>query len=106
MTLYFHNQVFVMWKPTVIFWFMALAFLVSRFFGEKTLVQRMMESGLKDSQLPEKTWRLLNSLWVVFFLLLGTVNLFVAYHFSLDTWVNFKLYGISGLLLIFCLIRQ
>ncbi len=105
MTLYFHNPIFVKWKPTIIFWLMGIAFLGSHFIGEKTFVQRMMENGLKGSQLNKNAWRRLNSIWIIFFAVLGGMNLFVAYHFSTNAWVNFKLYGISGLLLLFCFMQ-
>lgn len=105
MTLYFHNPLFVKWKPTVIFWIMSLAFFLSRYIGEKTIVQRMLEKGLDGVTLSERIWQQLNGLWVSFFLVIGAINIFVAYHFSTDAWVNFKLYGITGLLLLFCIFQ-
>ena len=103
MTLYFHNPLFVKWKPTVIFWVMALVFLGSQFIGKKPLLQRMLEKGLEGATLAPALWRKLTAAWVVFFTILGALNLYIAWHYSTETWVNFKFYGISGLLLLFCL---
>ncbi|MDX1901404.1 MAG: septation protein A [Gammaproteobacteria bacterium] len=105
MTLYFHDPLFVKWKPTIIFWIMALAFFGSYFIGDKTLAQRMLEKGLDGAVISKKVWQYINALWVGFLALIGGVNIFVAYHFSTNAWVNFKLYGISGLLLLFCIIQ-
>lgn len=105
MTLYFHNPLFVKWKPTVVFWIMGLAFFLSRYIGEKTIVQRMLEKGLDGVTLSKRIWQKLNGLWASFFLSVGGVNILVAYHFSTDVWVNFKLYGISSLLLLFCIFQ-
>jgi len=105
MTLYFHNPLFVKWKPTIIFWVMGLVFFFSRYVGTKTIAQRMLEKGLEGATLADHVWQKLNWLWVGFFLFLGTINIFVAYHFDTDTWVNFKLYGVTGLLLLFCIFQ-
>ncbi len=102
MTLYFHNPLFVKWKPTVIYWIFAILLLGSHFVGDKPLLQRLMKS-INDSQMqiPKMVWAKINIAWTVFFTLLGFLNLYVAYHFSTNTWVNFKLYGTLGLLLVF-----
>lgn len=101
MTLYFHNPIFVKWKPTIVFWIFAVAILITQIFTYKPLMQRMMEGALQHSaNIPSQVWRKLNILWAIFFLAMGTVNLYVAYFFSNDTWVNFKFYGISSALLI------
>ncbi len=102
MTLYFHNPIFVKWKPTIIFWIFSLALLFSQFFGKKTLVQRMLESMVNaKATVPSGVWKKLNFAWAVFFLSLGAVNIYVGYTFSTDAWVNFKFYGITVLLLAF-----
>jgi intracellular septation protein len=107
MTLYFHNPIFVKWKPSVIFWLFGIVFLASHFIGKKPIIQRMMEGMLEENnnKLPDNVWRKMNFAWAVFFILLGSVNLFIAYHFSTDTWVNFKLYGILGLLFVFSFLQ-
>jgi intracellular septation protein len=97
-TLLFHNATFIKWKPTAIYWAFAIAFLGSRFIGQKPLLQSLMEKNLT---LPQTVWQRLNLSWVIFFGLMGTVNLYVVYHFSTNTWVNFKLFGALGLTIVF-----
>lgn len=99
-TILFKDKTFIQWKPTIVNWLFALAFLGSHYIGDKTVVQRLMESSI---ELAQQTWRRLNFYWVLFFLIMGGVNLIVAYGFSEDTWVNFKLFGMLGLTLLFIL---
>lgn len=101
-TLLLHNPNFIKWKPTVLNWLFAAAFLGSQFIGEKSLVQRMMDQAVA---LPAAIWRRLNLSWVVFFIIMGAANLYVAFNFSENTWVNFKLFGIMGLTLLFVLLQ-
>jgi intracellular septation protein len=102
MTLYFHNPIFVKWKPTIVFWIFGIVFLGSHFIGKQPLVQRMMGHMLDEKHsVPKIVWRNLNCAWTFFFLSLGALNIFVAYHFSTDAWVNFKLYGIFSATLLF-----
>jgi intracellular septation protein len=106
MTLYFHNPIFVKWKPTIVFWVFGIAFLLSQFIGDKPIAQRMLEKVLEgNAALPAKIWSRLNVAWAGFFLLLGALNLYVAYNFDTDVWVNFKVYGIMGILLIFSFVQ-
>nr|VFJ96597.1 MAG: intracellular septation protein [Candidatus Kentron sp. H]VFJ97994.1 MAG: intracellular septation protein [Candidatus Kentron sp. H]VFK03133.1 MAG: intracellular septation protein [Candidatus Kentron sp. H] len=97
-TLMFQEEMFIKWKPTAVNWLFALVFWGSPFVGGKTLVQRMME---KNIQLPPGAWARLNGSWVIFFLVMGALNLYVVYHFSTEFWVNFKLFGLIGLTLAF-----
>ena len=101
-TLYFHDPLFLYWKPTVLNWAIALAFLGSQFIGDKTFVQRMMQSA---AQLTPTQWRRLNSIWVVFFVAVGCINLYVAFAFSEATWVKFKLFGMFGITIIFVIVQ-
>src|SRR5450755_558487 len=96
-TLVLHNQRFIQWKPTVFFWLASLAFLASFWIGERTLVQRLLSAALggEDARVPEPIWRRLNALWVVFYALLGGLNLLVAFNASERTWVNFKVFGLT-----------
>lgn len=106
LTIYFHNPIFVKWKPTVIFWIFGIVFLLSQFMGKKPIIQRMMEGVMEgQAKLPERIWKKMNLAWSIFFIVLGGVNIFVAYHFSTDAWVNFKLYGILSLLLVFSFLQ-
>ncbi len=102
MTLAFRDPLFIKWKPTIVNWLFALAFAGSRYFGEKTLVERMMGQAVN---LPSPVWQRLNLAWIAFFLAMGAANLYVAYHYSEDTWVNFKLFGMMGLTLAFVFIQ-
>ena len=101
-TLFFRNPLFLYWKPTVLNWAIALAFLGSQFIGEKPFVQRMLGGA---AQLRADQWRQLNQIWVVFFTAVGGINLYVAYNFSEPTWVKFKLFGMLGLTLVFVVIQ-
>jgi len=101
-TLMLEDEIYIKWKPTVVNWLFALAFLVSQFFGRKNLVRRMMESNIA---LPDPVWSKLNLSWVVFFVLMGIVNLYVVYNFDTDTWVDFKLFGLLGMTLLFVVIQ-
>jgi len=97
-TLLFHNPMFIKWKPTVVYWVFAAALLSASLWGKTTLLQKLMG---KNVILPVSIWSRLNLGWIVFFTLMGAVNIYVAYHFDTDTWVNFKLFGGFGLTLLF-----
>ncbi len=106
MTLYFHNPIFVKWKPTIVFWLFAFAILITQAFTKKPLMQRMMEGALETtSPIPAVVWRNVNFLWAAFFIVMGGVNLYIAYHFSDDVWANFKLYGITGSLFLISIVQ-
>ena len=101
-TLFFHNPWFIKWKPTGIYWLSALVFLGSEFIGKKPLIQKMMEGNVN---LPKKIWSRLNRAWTVYFILMGALNIYVAYHYDTDVWVNFKLFGGAGFMLLFVFIQ-
>ena len=96
-TLVLRNPLFIQWKPTVVNWLFAAAFLGSEFIGKRNLTERVMGHAV---QLEPAMWRQLNLIWVVNFAFLGAANLFVVYNFDEDTWVNFKLFGMLGLTLL------
>lgn len=102
-SLYFRNATLFYWKPTVFYWAAGLGFLFSQFLMKKPLVQKFFEvaGDLPTEQLEGRQWRLLNLAWVLFFATLGALNLFVAYTFSEDTWVKFKVFGLLGITLAF-----
>lgn len=101
-TLFFHNPWFIKWKPTGIYWLSALVFFSSHFIGAKPLIQKMMDSNVN---LDPRIWRRLNLAWCLFFVVMGALNLYVAYSFETETWVNFKLFGGIGLTIVFVLIQ-
>lgn len=99
-TLILRDPVFIKWKPTIAYWLFAVTFLGSQFVGEKNLIERMMGHAIQATR---SVWTRLNLAWIVFFVLMGVVNLYVAYTYSEDTWVNFKLFGLMGLTVLFVL---
>ena len=99
-TLITHNDNFIRWKPTVLYWFFASSILFSRAFLNKNLIRMLLNGKIA---LPENIWNYLNYAWSAFFAVLGCINLYVAFHFSMDTWVDFKLFGTTGMMLVFIL---
>lgn len=89
-TLFFKNELFIQWKPTVFNWGMAIAFAVSQFWGDKNLIERLMGSQI---QLPRAIWQRICWVWVAYFSMVGALNLFVAYQFSEATWVSYKMWS-------------
>lgn len=102
LTLAVHDDEFIKWKPTVLNWLFAAVFLGSQFIGREPVVERLLKSNLT---LDRSLWLRLNMMWVVFFLVMGAANLYVAYSFDQNTWVNFKLFGMLGLTLAFVLVQ-
>ncbi len=101
-TLWLHNDMFIKWKPTVINWLFGVAFLGSEFVGKKPIIQRMMDGHV---ELPKAIWTRLNRSWVCFFMLMGLINIYVIYNFSTDIWVDFKLFGMLGLTIVFVVLQ-
>ena len=103
--LYFRNADFIYWKPTAFYWAVAVAFLLSLWIGEKPLVRRFLElSGeLPTDKIDAGSWRRLNMIWVVFFAAMGVANIYVAYNYSEQFWVNFKVFGLLALTFVFML---
>lgn len=97
-TLLLHNEMFVKWKPTILYWIFAGALTIGRIFYRKNLMKAMIGGQLT---LPENIWDRLNVLWVSFFMVVGCLNLYVAYHYPTATWVNFKLFGLLGCTVVF-----
>jgi intracellular septation protein len=97
-TLLAHNESFIKWKPTVLYWLMGGALLAGQLLFGKNLLRSVMGTQL---QLPDAVWLKLNWAWTAFFACMGGLNLWVAYNFSTDAWVNFKLFGGMGLMVAF-----
>ena len=102
-TLWLQNPDFIKWKPTAVNWLFALAFLAAHIFTDKSLLERMMAEHI---QLPTAIWFRLNIAWVLFFILSGVANLYVAFNFDEATWVNFKLFGLLGITIIFIIAQS
>ena len=101
-TLVLRNEIFIQWKPTLVNWLFGLAFLGSQFIGEKPIIQRMLPDDLGMS---ESVLRKLNLMWAMFFFFSGAANIVAVYTLSENGWVNFKLFGMLGLTLVFILIQ-
>jgi intracellular septation protein len=99
-TLFFHDPTFIKWKPTVLYWLFGTTLWVSAAVFQRNLIRRMLEAQIA---LPEPVWARLNLAWAAFFGFMGALNLVIAYHYSEETWVNFKLFGGMGLMLLFVL---
>ena len=97
-TLLAQSETFIKWKPTVLYWAMGGTLLVGAWLFQKNFIRTLMQSQV---QLPDPIWRQLNRSWAAFFIAMGVLNLWVAYSFDTDTWVNFKLFGGMGLMLVF-----
>ena len=98
LTLFLHDEMFIKWKPSVINWLFAAVFLGSMWIGKQNIIQRMLGSQVS---LPQDVWAKLNVAWAMFFIFLGFLNIYVVYNYDTDTWVNFKLFGLMGLTVIF-----
>jgi intracellular septation protein len=101
MTLAFRDETFIKWKPTVLYWVFAIVLIASAMLFGKNLIRIMMSAA--DIDAPDHVWGKLNLAWAVFFGFMGAANLYIAQNFPTDTWVNFKLFGTMGLMLVFIL---
>ncbi|HMM55000.1 MAG TPA: septation protein A [Candidatus Desulfobacillus sp.] len=97
-TLLLRDETFIKWKPTVLYWLFGAVLAVSALVFRKNLIRKLMHEQIA---LPDGIWARLNASWIAFFAFMGALNLFVAYRFSTDTWVDFKLFGSMGLTLAF-----
>ena len=97
-TIVAQSETFIKWKPTVLYWLMGGALLVGQLFFRKNLLKSLMGAQM---QLPDAAWRAMNWSWTAFFAVMGVLNLWVAFTFDTDTWVNFKLFGGLGLMAVF-----
>jgi intracellular septation protein len=100
MTLVLRDETFIKWKPTVLYWLFAVVLVVSATMFGKNLIRAMLAAQVDA---PDHVWTKLNLAWAVFFAAMGGANLFVALSFPTDIWVNFKLFGTMGLMLVFIL---
>jgi intracellular septation protein len=101
-TLLLHDETFIKWKPTVLYWLFAASLLIAEFGFRKNLIKAMMG---KQITLADSIWRWLLMSWIGFFVIMGVLNLYVAFNFSTDAWVNFKLFGGTGLMVAFVVLQ-
>lgn len=102
-TIYFNNETFIKWKPTVLYWCFGAALLVSQALFGKNLIRLMME---KQIALPDMIWQRLSLSWATFFGVMGLINLYIAFNFPTAFWVNFKLFGFTGLMFAFVIAQS
>jgi intracellular septation protein len=99
-TIYFHNDTFIKWKPSVLYWTMGLAFWLGQAVFRRNVLKMLIGDEL---DLPAPVWQRLNFAWVAFFGMMGLLNIYVAYNFSTAGWVRFKTFGGMGLMFVFML---
>ncbi|HEX9172479.1 MAG TPA: septation protein A [Telluria sp.] len=100
-TIYFHDEDFIKWKPTILYWAFGLALVISQFVFRKNLMRNVMEEAV---QLPEPIWARVGYAWMAFLFLLGALNLlmaFVVFKGDTSAWVNFKVFGMTGIFFAF-----
>ncbi len=100
LTLAFQNEAFIKWKPTILYWVFAVSMAFSALILRKNPMKAMLGEQLN---LPDAVWNKVNLSWIAFFVIMGVLNLVIAFSFPTDTWVNFKLFGGMGLMLVFVL---
>jgi len=101
-TLAFHNEDFIKFKPTVVYWVLSVIFTLSHCVTKHNLVQKMLQSAIS---LPKPAWALLNYCWVAFFFIMGLLNIMVVYWFDTQTWVHFKLFGTLIMTVLFAIVQ-
>lgn len=101
-TLLLKDPTFIQWKPTILYWLFSAGLVISQLFFQKNPIRAMME---KQITLPNAIWTKLNLAWATLFLALGFLNLYVAFNYSQDTWVNFKLFGITGIMFVIIILQ-
>lgn len=99
-TILFHNEMFVMLKPTALYWIMGVSLLISDLIGKNAL--KLMLAG--HVHLADKQWRILTWMWIVFFAAMGALNLFIAFTMSVDLWVKFKVFGGMACMLVWMIV--
>jgi intracellular septation protein len=89
-TIIFRNTDFLKWKAPIVNWIFATVFLASRFFGDKPAIEHMMGHAVNA---PKEVWFKLNTIWICYFIVLGAINLAVAFTLSEALWIQFKVFG-------------
>lgn len=102
-TIALRNEAFIKWKPTILYWLFAVILGGARIGFGRNFIRMMLE---KQLQVPDAVWEKLNWSWTGFFAVVGGINLFVAYNYSTNIWVNFKLFGLMGLIFLFAVVQS
>ena len=101
LTIFLHDDTFLKWKVTIINEFFALALLISYYVFNKNIIKQFLSESIK---LPDPIWVKLNLAWAVFFAFCGVLNWYIAFNYDLETWVNFKVFGLTGLMFTFSIV--
>lgn len=110
LTLILHDETFIKWKPTILYWVLAAVVLASHFVGRETVIQKLLGAQMT---LPPHLWHRYNLSWGILFVVLGALNLYVAFYYALDQdaetrrdiWVNFKVFGLMAITFVFVIIQ-
>jgi intracellular septation protein len=110
MTLLLHDETFIKWKPTLVYWILSILLFGSQWLGKRTIIERMLGAQIT---VPDHIWKRLNLSWGFFFAVLGVLNIYVAFYYGLDQdaetrrniWVNFKVFGLLGITLVFTIVQ-
>lgn len=97
-----NKEIFIKWKPTAIYWLLAIIFSGTHFFSKQLLLEKLSKNTIN---LPKSIWIKLNIIWILFFIFMGLLNLYIIYNFDTNTWVNFKLFGTLGLTAVFIILQ-
>ena len=103
LTLAFRDETFIWWKPTIVNWILAGILFGAQRFARKPLFKLLLG---KQLPLPEAVWFKLGYGWSLGFFVAGALNLIVAYNFSLDFWIAYKLVGGFGLTFTYLIIMM
>jgi len=102
LTIFLHDKTFIQLKPTALYWLFSGALFISAQFFQKNWIQVLMSKQVTlKAKSAHSVWHNLNKAWALFFFFMGALNLYIAFEYSEETWVNFKLFGSTGLLLVF-----
>lgn len=100
LTIFLQDDLFLKWKVSIINWLFAVALIISRYVFNKNIIKNMLDESM---ELPEKVWSNLNLSWAGFFTFCGAINIYIAFNFEQETWVNFKVFGLMGLTFVFAI---
>jgi intracellular septation protein len=101
-TLIVREELFIKWKPTVLYWIFSLIMIIGRLIFKKNFIYELLH---KQMEAPSNIWEKMNIMWILFFTAIGGLNLYIVYNYSTDIWVNFKLFGILGCMILFIVIQ-
>lgn len=102
LTFWFNSETFIKWKPTLLYWIMGGSMLLAAVFAKKNLIRSVMGEQM---ELTENAWKQLNLMWMSFLIFMGALNLYVAFNYSTETWVDFKTFGAVGVMLVFIVVQ-